>query len=138
MTRVLLGWRPLPTAEQLRLIPAYLLDVARGPTPRRRNAIAWLIALLPGQCWADLYGWAIRDDLPPRGTGTRLPTRPAGPDCLKPTGCWCGKYRPRPALRTPPIDQDIVDQVDAMRPDSLAQRVAIENTLQARRDRAGS
>lgn len=35
------------------------------------------------------------------------------------------------------IDRDIQEQVDAMQPESIAQRVAIENTLQARRDRSG-
>lgn len=96
MTRVLVDWRPVPTAAQLRRTAGYLLDVVRGPTPRRRNAIAWLLALLPGQCWADLHGWATRSDLPPAGDRSRLPYRPVDADCLKPTGCWCGKYQPDP------------------------------------------
>lgn len=62
---------------------------------KRRDRLRWWIARqldrLPGQCWADLSFWAMRDN--PRTS----PWSPISPGCVQDFArcgaCWCGKLR---------------------------------------------
>lgn len=56
---------------------------------RLRWRIAALIDRLPGQCWADLADWPLRN--------RRVPWAPQRPGCRQDMerlgGCYCGKLR---------------------------------------------
>ncbi len=64
-----------------------------------RWRIASLIDKLPGQCWADLCGWAMRDRRDRRDYPIG-PWSPIGQSCrndlARVGSCYCGKLRATP------------------------------------------
>lgn len=61
-----------------------------------RWRIAWLLDKLPGQCWADLVSWVLRDRRDRRDYPIG-PWSPMGPSCrndlARSGACYCGKLR---------------------------------------------
>lgn len=66
--------------------------------------IAQLIDRLPGQCWADLAGWAMRDRYDDPDWRSDIPWRPMSDLCRQDLArigsCYCGKLRGEPAEQT--------------------------------------
>lgn len=62
-----------------------------------RWRIAHLLDWLPGQCWADLVSWVLRDRHDDPDWRSRVPWRPIGwmcrQDLARVGSCYCGKLR---------------------------------------------
>lgn len=75
---------------------------------RIRFHIANLVDRLPGQCWADLVGWAMRDNRDDPDWRSEIPWRPIGPTCrsdlARVGSCYCGKLRAEAAAVVDPAE----------------------------------